>query len=135
MLGKCALLRLVVVVVILVEFSFPCQIVTRIIAPITAGESIGRPVPATHPTPLSLSLFFFFFFSILGLPCVAYGSSRLGIELEPQLPAHTTVTATWDLSHICGQHHSSQQRQIPDPLCEARARTCVLMDTSQIHFR
>ena len=39
-----------------------------------------------------------------------------------------------DLSHIWGPHHSSQQRQTPDPLSEARKRTCILMDTSQVHF-
>ena len=32
-------------------------------------------------------------------------------------------------------HHSSQQRQILNPLSEARDRTSVLMDTSQICFR
>ena len=25
----------------------------------------------------------------------------LGVELEPQLLAYTTVMATWDLSHFC----------------------------------
>ena len=32
--------------------------------------------------------------------------ARLGVELEPQLPACTT--ATWDLSHICNLHHRSR---------------------------
>ena len=31
-------------------------------------------------------------------------------------------------------HHSSRQRQILNPLSEARERTCVLMDTRQIPF-
>ena len=31
-------------------------------------------------------------------------------------------------------HQSSQQRWIPDSLNEARDRTCILMDTSQIRF-
>ena len=34
---------------------------------------------------------------------------RLGVELELQLPAYTTATATPDLSHVCDQ-------RIPDPL-------------------
>ena len=45
---------------------------------------------------------------------------RLGVELEPQLLPYTTATAVWDLSHICDLHHSSQQRQILNPLREAR---------------
>ena len=35
---------------------------------------------------------------------------------------------------ICHLHYSSRQRQILNLLSEARDRTCVLMDTSQIHF-
>ena len=53
---------------------------------------------------------------------------RLGVKLELQLPAYTTATATWDLSCMC------DLCWIPDPLKEARDRTCVLMDTSRIHF-
>ena len=51
--------------------------------------------------------------------------SRLGVELELQLP--TTATAMPDPSHICDLHHSSQQHRIPDPLSEARDRTLILM--------
>ena len=60
---------------------------------------------------------------------------RLGFESELELPAFTTATAMQDLSCVCDLHHSSQQSQILNPLNEARDRTCVLMDTSQIHFR
>ena len=59
---------------------------------------------------------------------------RLGIKLEPQLPANATATAMWDPSHICNLHHSSRQHQIPDPLSKARDRTHILMDTSRIHY-
>ena len=59
---------------------------------------------------------------------------RLGVESELQLPANSTATATWDLSFVCNLHHSSRQRQIPDPLSEARYRTCILTDTSRICF-
>ena len=38
------------------------------------------------------------------------------------------------LSHVCNLHHSSWQCWFLNPLSEARDRTCVLMDTSQIHF-
>ena len=59
---------------------------------------------------------------------------RLGVELELQLPAYTTATATRDPSHVCDLHHSSWQQQIPDPLREARDQTGILEDTSWICF-
>ena len=76
----------------------------------------------TMGTPLS------FFF--LGLHPWYMEVSRLGVELGLQLLAYTTTTVMWDLSHIC-----SRPRQIPDPLSEARDRTRILMDTTQIRFR
>ena len=59
---------------------------------------------------------------------------RLGVKLELQLPAYTTATATWDLSHVCDLHHTSQQCQILNPLSEVRDQTHVLMDTSRVHY-
>ena len=59
---------------------------------------------------------------------------RLRVELELQLPAYTTATATPDPSRVCELHHSSQQRQILNPLSEARDGTCNLMVPSWIHF-
>ena len=52
---------------------------------------------------------------------------RLGVELELRLLAYTTATAMLDLSHICNLHHSSQQRQILNPLNKARDQTRNLM--------
>ena len=59
---------------------------------------------------------------------------RLGVELELQLLAYTTATAAADLSHICDLHHSSQQRQILNPLSEVRDQTSNLMVPSQTRF-
>ena len=61
---------------------------------------------------------------------------RLGVETELwQLATATaTATATLGLSHVCDLHHSSQQRWSPHPLLEARDRTLILMDTSNIRF-
>ena len=56
----------------------------------------------------------------------------LGIKSELQLPVYTRATATPDPSRVCDLHHSSWQRQILNPLSEARDRTCVLMDTSRL---
>ena len=60
---------------------------------------------------------------------------RLGVESKLQLLGYTTATAVSDLSCIYDLHQSSCQRQILIPLSEARGRTCVLMDASQIRFR
>ena len=59
---------------------------------------------------------------------------RLGVKWELWPLAYTTAPATPDLSHICHLHHSSRQRQVPNPLSKAGDRTCILMDTSQVHF-
>ena len=58
-------------------------------------------------------LVFVFFVQYMEVP-------RLGGELELQLPAYTTATAKWDLSHICDPHHSSWHQQILNPLSEDR---------------
>ena len=48
---------------------------------------------------------------------------RLGVQSELQLlPAYATATATQDLSHVCDLHHSSQQCQILNPLCQERGQ-------------
>ena len=68
-------------------------------------------------------LFVCFVFVFLGPHLRHMEVSRLGVELELQLLAYTTATATLDPSHVCDLHHSSQQRWIPNPLSEARDRT------------
>ena len=88
---------------------------------------------------ISLSIgefpFFFFFFVFLGPHPQLMEVPRLGVESELQLPACPTATATWDLSCLFNLHDSSRQHRILNPGRETRGPTCVLMDTSQIHFR
>ena len=59
---------------------------------------------------------------------------RLGVKSELQLLAYTTATATWDQSHVCDLHCSSQQHWILNPMSKARDPTHVLMDTSQVLY-
>uniref|UniRef100_A0A8D1NUV1 Transcription initiation factor IIA gamma chain n=1 Tax=Sus scrofa TaxID=9823 RepID=A0A8D1NUV1_PIG len=58
---------------------------------------------------------------------------RLDVDSELQLPTYSTARATWNPSHVCDLQHSSRQRQILNPLSEARDRTCILMDPSRVH--
>ena len=84
----------------------------------------------------TVSFFFFFFFTAALRPHLWHlDIPRLGVKSELWLQANTTATAVQDPSLICDLHHSSQQHQIPDPLGEAKHRTCFFMDTSQICFR
>ena len=78
--------------------------------------------------------FFFLLFVFLGLHPQHMEVPRLGVQSELQLSAYTTATATWDPSCICDLYHSSQQHPILNPPSEARDRTCVLMDPSQIRL-
>ena len=57
---------------------------------------------------------------------------RLGVKSELQLLAYAAATAMWDPSRFCDLHHSSQQHWILNLLNEAKDRTCVLMNTSQV---
>ena len=76
------------------------------------------------------SIFFFF----LGPHSWHMEVPRLGIKLELQLPAYTTVTAMQDLSYICNLHHSTQHHWIHNPLSDARDQTRILMVTSQVCY-
>ena len=58
---------------------------------------------------------------------------RLGVKSELQLPAYNIAIAMPDLSCVCDLHYSSRQHRILDPLSEARDRTRILMDPSQVH--
>ena len=54
--------------------------------------------------------------------------------LGVQLPAYTTATATWDLSHVRNPHHSSRQCRILNLLSKARDQIRNLMVPSEIHL-
>jgi len=70
-----------------------------------------------------LGIFFFFFL----WPHLRHMEvPRLGAELELQLPANITVTATLDSSHICDLHCSLRQCWILNP--SSRDWICILMD-------
>ena len=65
----------------------------------------------------------FFLFSFLGLRLLQMEVPRLGVQLELQLLAYVTATATQDPSYVCNLHHSSRQHWILNPLAEARDPT------------
>jgi len=79
---------------------------------------------------MSFSFFLFFFCVFLGLQPWYMEIPRLRVELELQLLAYTTATATPDPSGVCELHCSSWRHQILNPLRGARDRTLILMDTS-----
>ena len=55
---------------------------------------------------------------------------RLGVELELELPAYATATATLDPRHICDLRQSLRQCWILNPLKEARDQTHILTETT-----
>jgi len=69
-------------------------------------------------------LFFFFFLA----------PHLLHMEVSTK-SAYTTATAMSDLIRVYNLHLSSCQHWILNPLCEARDRTPILLDTSQGHYR
>ena len=59
---------------------------------------------------------------------------RLGVELELRLPAYTTATAMPDPRSLFNLHCSLWQCWMLNPLSEARDRTHILRDTSQVLY-
>ena len=64
----------------------------------------------------------------------ARGSSWASGHIGAAAEAYATAIVTPDPSHICNLHHSLPQHWILNQLSEARDRTHILMDTSQIRF-
>ena len=60
---------------------------------------------------------------------------RLGVELELQLLAYVTAIATPDPSRVCANATACGNAGSLTTLSEARDRTHVLVDTSQICCR
>ena len=80
-----------------------------------------------------LSVCLFLFDCFLGLHLQHMEVPRPGVEVELQLPACATASATWDPRCICNLRHSSCQGWILNPLSEARDQTWILMGTSLVH--
>ena len=81
---------------------------------------------------VGLVLFLWLVLSFLGLHSQHVEVPGLGVELELQLPAYTTATATQDLHHICNRHHSSWQDL--NPLSKAKDQIHILMDPCQVRY-
>ena len=81
-------------------------------------ENIYRILVKGFPQSSYLPFLFFLFFFFLGWLLGHMEIPRLGIQSELQLPAYTTVTATWDLSCVCSLHCSLWQHRILNPVSE-----------------
>ena len=80
-------------------------------------------------------LIYFILFVFLGSHLWHMEVPRLGVQFKLLLPAYAKATATPDPSQVCNLPHSSQQRQILNPLSGARDQTSNLKVPSQICFR
>ena len=99
--------------------------------PLTSGADVKeggiRKVSHLPDLVLKFHVLFIYVFVFLGPHSRHREVPRPGVELELLPLAYSTATAAPDLSRICDLHHSSQQRQILNPLSEARDRTRDLM--------
>ena len=80
-------------------------------------------------------LIFLFIWGLFRTTPAAHGSSQARGGIGAAAAGQTTATATRDPSCICDLHRSSLQGRILNPLSEARDRTRVLMDISEVHHR
>ena len=94
------------------------------------GARGGVAVKVEKSIQILILSFLFFFFVFLGLHPQHMEVPRLGVQLELQLPAYTTATATRDPSLVFDLYHSSRQCLILNPLSDARDRTHILTDAS-----
>ena len=104
--------------------------------------------PSGYPPPLkpwlqlsATFIFLFLFFHYFRAAPTAYGSSQardpVGATAAGLHHSHSNTGSGPYLQptpRVCNLHHSSWQQQILNPLREARDQTCVLTDTSWIHF-
>ena len=75
--------------------------------------------------------FFFFFFWLFRAARLAYRRSQARGWIGA---AYATATGTPDPSCIYNLYHNSQLRSIFNPLCMVRDWTCLLMNTSWVHY-
>ena len=74
----------------------------------------------------------FFCFCLFRAASTAHGGFQARGGIGAVAAAHTTATAMPDPSPVCDLHCSSRQQQILNPLSEARHRTCILLNASQV---
>ena len=120
--------------IILINFLFYNYWSVFLTNPPLPGAVSGKRAIFQHYFHQLHEILLFFFFVFLGPHPWRMEVPRLGVESELQLLAYTTAIATWALSLIWDPHHSPWQWWIPNPLSEARDRTCTLMYASQICF-
>ena len=109
--------------------TFLCKIIIKILWLISRKKREAGRNPLLFFNVVDICLFFFFLFFFLGLHVQHMEVPRIGVKSELQLLACNTATAAMDLSYICDLHHSSRQRQILNPMSDARYQTHILIDT------
>ena len=105
-----------------------------------------QPLPGLHPKKrrsvwkICASLWYnkdflvWEFFCLFRAAPAAYRSSQARGRIRATAAGLHHSTATRDLSCIWDLHHSSEHRRILNPWSKAREQTCVLMDTSWVHY-
>ena len=89
-------------------------------------------VLTTRELPTLKSFFLFFFF--LRAASTAYGGSQARDPIGATAASLRQSRNNARSSRVCNLHHSSQQRQILNPLNKGRDQTRNLMVPSRIHF-
>ena len=107
-----------------IEFFFFCP-----------NNPSDTPVPSSFfGTQFYLFIYLFIYLCLFRATPMAYGSSQDRGPIRATAAGLHHSIATWDPSCIYDLHHNSGQRQILNPLSEARNRTRNLIVPSQIHF-
>ena len=88
----------------------------------------------TSSTPMGESKKFVFSCQLFRAAPMAYGSSLAKCWIRAIAAGLHCSHSNLGSEHIWDLHHNSRQGRIPDPLSEARDRTWILMDTSQVCY-
>ena len=108
------------------RLKFICLYTRLLVALLLPSASVQPGASTFLPPP---------FFLLFRAAFEAYGGSQVGGQIGAVAASlHHSHSNTGSEPLICNLWHSSWQLGILHPLSEARDRTCILMDASQIHL-